>query len=115
MALRNVGFGSAEIEEYPAAELKKAPSGIQRMPTAQTLIDYRLCASVGIAPEKRRLRQNGFWIYAKSPMRSLKTDVFSNVGVAKVFRGSMLLQGEDRLHSGSCCKGGFRARLRRAD
>ena len=23
------------------------------MPTAQTLIDYRLCASVGIAPEKR--------------------------------------------------------------
>jgi hypothetical protein len=51
MALRNVGFGSAEIEEYPAAELKKAPSGIQRMPTAQTLIDYRLCASVGIAPE----------------------------------------------------------------
>jgi hypothetical protein len=55
--LRNVGFGSAEIEEYPAAELKKAPSGIQRMPTAQTLFDYQLCASVRIAPEKRRYRR----------------------------------------------------------
>ncbi len=49
--LRNVGFGSADIKGYPTAQLKKAPSGIQRMPTAQTLIDYRLCASVGIAPE----------------------------------------------------------------
>jgi hypothetical protein len=57
MALRNGGFGSAEIEEYAIAELKKAPSGIQRMPTAQTLIDYRLCASVGIASEKRRSRR----------------------------------------------------------
>src|ERR1035437_1361235 len=26
-----------------------------------------------IPPRKRRLRQNGFWIYAKSPMRSLST------------------------------------------
>jgi len=25
MALRNVGFGGPEIEEYPAGELKKAP------------------------------------------------------------------------------------------
>ena len=80
MALRNVGFGSAEIEEYPVAELKKAPSGIQRMPTAQTLIDYRICASVGIAPEKRPCGLKGLLISTSSynaflPVRSTQDKI----------------------------------------
>src|SRR5208283_551468 len=91
MALRNVGFCSAEIEEYPAAELKKAPSRIQRMPTDQTLIDYGLRASVGIAPEKRRCRPECRCIYAKSPMRSAKyrgTEKQMNLWVPGVSRAN---------------------------
>jgi hypothetical protein len=45
-------------------------------------------ATEAIVPSKLRvLRQNGFWLYGKSPMHSLRIDRSRQVGLSKVPSG----------------------------
>jgi hypothetical protein len=56
MALRNVGFGSAEIEEYPAAELKRSLQAFSECQQLKHKLTTDYARASGLLLKRRRVQ-----------------------------------------------------------